>query len=65
MTMKTLAFIWFILFLVITLVCSIFEDCSNVTIFYLGVTILCYLFYLGAMLEEKIDKLIDKLDKKK
>ena len=62
--MKTLAFIWFILFLAITLVCTFFEGSSNVTIFYLGVTILSYLIYLGAKLDEKIDKLIDKLDKK-
>jgi hypothetical protein len=62
--MKTLGMIWFILFLVTTFVCLYFEGCSNVTICYLGFSILSYLIYLGAMLGEKIDKLIDKLDKK-
>lgn len=64
MTMKSLGLIWFILFLVVTFVCLYFEGCSNATIFYLGVSILSYLFYLGAKLDEKINKLIDKIDKK-
>lgn len=63
--MKTLGMIWFILFLVTTFVYMIFDGYTNVTMCSLGITILCYLFYLGAMLDEKIDKLIDKLDKKK
>jgi hypothetical protein len=62
--MKTLGMIWFILFLVTTFVYMIFDGYTNVTMCSLGITILCYLFYLGAMLGEKIDKLIDKLDKK-
>jgi Ca2+/Na+ antiporter len=63
--MKTLGMIWFILFLVTTFVYMIFDGYTNVTKCSLGITILCYLFYLGAKLEEKIDKLIDELDKKK
>ena len=63
--MKTLGLIWFVLFLVTTFIYMIFDGYTIVTMCCLGVTILCYLFYLGAKLEEKIDKLIDKLDKKK
>ena len=63
--MKTLGMIWFILFLVTTFVYMIFDGYTNVTMWSLGITILSYLFYLGAKLGEKIDKLIDKLDKKK
>ena len=64
MTMKELGLIWFILFLVATFIYMIFDGYTIVTMCSLGITILCYLFYLGAKLEEKIDKLIDKLDKK-
>lgn len=63
--MKVLGLIWFILFLVVTFVYMFFDGYTNVTMCSLGITILCYLFYLGAKLEEKIDKLIDELNKKK
>ena len=63
--MKVLGLRWFILFLVVTFVYMFFDGYTNVTMCSLGITILCYLFYLGAKLEEKIDKLIDELNKKK
>ena len=51
--MKKLALVCFYIALFITLACVCIEGYGDKVLYSLGITILCYLFYLG----EKIDEI--------